>query len=216
MSKQYYTVLNKVEVSFEEKKSLFICNIKRVENEDDALNFINQIKEKYKDATHNVYAYITNNGISMRYSDDGEPQGTAGPPVLEVLKREKLNDVAAVVTRYFGGTLLGASGLIRAYSTSCKIGIDAAKKVMRKEGCIFEMVFDYDKYGKIQNYLQKQNVIINSSEFLEKVKLNITCFKDDFNKIRSDMIEFMNGNDICSLKYDIMCYVDSDNKIMEV
>ena len=95
-----YTILNNSEVKFEEKKSVFICSISRVENENGALEFIDNIKSKYKDATHNVYAYITNNGISMRYSDDGEPQGTAGPPVLEVLKREGLNDVACVVTRY--------------------------------------------------------------------------------------------------------------------
>lgn len=216
MNKEFYTVLNDVEVSFEEKKSIFICNIKRIENEEEAISFINKIKEKYKDATHNVYAYITNSSISMRYSDDGEPQGTAGSPVLEVLKKEELNNVAAVVTRYFGGTLLGASGLIRAYSTSCKMGIDAAKKVKCVQGCIFEMTFDYDKYGKIQNYLQRKNIIINSSEFLEKIKLTITCLKDDYDIIHSDMIEFMNGHNICSLKYDIMCYVDANNKIMEV
>ncbi|MCX7885413.1 MAG: YigZ family protein [Caloramator sp.] len=216
LNKEYFTVLNQVEVSFEEKKSIFICNIKRVENENEAMEFINKIKEKYKDATHNVYAYITNNKISMRYSDDGEPQGTAGPPVLEVLKREGLNDVAAVITRYFGGTLLGASGLIRAYGTSCKMGVDAAKKVKRLEGCVFEMNFDYDKYGKIQNYFQKKNIVINNSEFLEKVYLNITCLKQDFDEIKSDMIELMNGINICSLKYDIMCYVDDENKIMEV
>lgn len=216
LTKEGYTVLNNVEVSFEERKSIFICNVKRIENEKDALDFISSIKEKYKDATHNVYAYITNNGISMRYSDDGEPQGTAGPPVLEVLKREGLNDVAVVVTRYFGGILLGAGGLIRAYSSSCKAGIDAAGKVKRLEGCLFEIICDYDRYGKILNYLQSRNVVIKNTEFLEKVILNIICLKRDYESIRSDMIELMNGNNICSLKYSIMCFVDDSEKIMEV
>ena len=127
MTKEGYTILNQVEVSFEEKRSRFICNIKRISDESEAMEFIETIRSKYKDANHNVYAYITNNGISMRYSDDGEPQGTAGPPVLEVLKRENLIDVAVVVTRYFGGVLLGAGGLVRAYGASCKQGVDAGK-----------------------------------------------------------------------------------------
>lgn len=216
MTKEGYTILNQVEVSFEERKSVFICNIKRIENEKDALDFINSIKEKYKDATHNVYAYITNNGISMRYSDDGEPQGTAGPPSLEVLKREGLNDVAAVVTRYFGGVLLGAGGLIRAYGSSCKHGVDAAKKVKRLEGCLFQISCDYDKYGKLNNYLMKKNIVIKNSEFLENIKLTILCLKKDFEGVNSDIIEMMYGNNVAEVLEYTMCFVDENEKLMEV
>jgi uncharacterized YigZ family protein len=216
MIKEDYTVLKQVEVSFEEKRSLFICNIKRIKDEKEAMDFIGSIREKYKDATHNVYAYITNNGISMRYSDDGEPQGTAGPPVLEVLKREWLNDVAVVVTRYFGGILLGAGGLVRAYSASCKQGVDAAVKVKRMEGCLFELVCDYDKYGKINNYLKKKNVVIKNTEFLENIKMDIISLRRDFDGIHSDIIEMMNGNDIITLKESFQCFVDESEKIMEV
>lgn len=216
MSREGYTILKQSEVSFEERKSTFICNIKRIENEKDAMDFINSIKDKYKDATHNVYAYITNNGISMRYSDDGEPQGTAGPPVLEVLKREGLNDVAAVVTRYFGGILLGAGGLIRAYGSACKAGVDAGKKVMRLEASNFYILCDYDKYGKLNNYLQNENIQIINTEFTEIVKLEIICLKKDFESIKNDIIEMMSGNDIINIKNNgVMCFVDEYEVIME-
>lgn len=214
--RENYTVLKNGEVSFEEKKSVFICNIKRISDEKEAMDFINSIKEKYKDATHNVYAYITNNGISMRYSDDGEPQGTAGPPVLEVLKREGLNDTAAVVTRYFGGTLLGAGGLIRAYGSSCKMGIDAAIKVLRMESCIFELNCSYEMYGKINNYFQSKNVKIKNVEFTEKVIMVIQCLKEEFDSIYSDIIEMMNGNDIIKVVSRELCFVSDDKKLLEV
>jgi len=216
MFKEDWTVLRQVEVSFEEKKSLFICNIKRIKNEEEAMDFINSIKEKYKDATHNVYAYITNNGISMRYSDDGEPQGTAGPPVLEVLKRENLNDVAVVVTRYFGGILLGAGGLVRAYSASCKQGVDAAGKVKRKMGTKFSMIVDYEKYGKINYYLQSKNIKILDVEYMENIRIQGVCLKEEFEKIHSDIIEIMGGNDIIKVTDNNLVFVDEAERIMEV
>lgn len=216
MSKDNYTILKQVEVSLEEKKSVFICNIKRISDEKEAMDFIGEIKSKYKDARHNVYAYITNNGISMRYSDDGEPQGTAGPPVLEVLKRENLNDVAVVVTRYFGGILLGAGGLVRAYSASCKQGIDAGIKVRREEGCSFEIRLDYDMYGKMTNYLQKKNILIKNTEFLENIKMEIICLKSDLENIKCDIMEMMNGKNIIEIKDEFLCFVDDEGMLMEV
>lgn len=216
MIKIDYTILKEIEVSFEEKKSIFICNIKRINNETEARDFINIIKQNYKDASHNVYAYITNNGVAMRYSDDGEPQGTAGPPVLEVLKREELNDVVVVVTRYFGGVLLGAGGLIRAYTASCKQGIDAGKKVKRTEGCLFELKCDYEKYGKLNNYFQNKNVILKGNDFLENITMKILCFSKDFDKIKNDIIEMMNGNDIIINTIEHTCFIGENDEIMEV
>lgn len=210
-----YTILNNSEVKFEEKKSIFICNISRVKNENDALEFIDNIKSKYKDATHNVYAYITNNGISMRYSDDGEPQGTAGPPVLEVLKREGLNDVACVVTRYFGGTLLGAGGLIRAYSRACKMGVDESKKVLRETGIEFTLKCDYERYGKINNYLQNKNVIIKGTEFMENVRMTAICLMEDFDNISSDIIEFMNGDNTININSKELYFVDEWGRLIK-
>lgn len=217
MSKEFFTIRQYVEVEMEEKRSRFICNIKRVLNEQEAMDFINEIKQKYKDATHNVYAYITNNGISMRYSDDGEPQGTAGPPVLEVLKRENLNNVAVVVTRYFGGILLGAGGLVRAYGASCKQGIDEAGKVKESEAIIFNINCDYEKYGKITNYLSKKNIIIKETNFTDIVSIEIMSFYEDFQKIRQDMIEMNNGSDIIKIKQEkVTCFINEEGKIMEV
>lgn len=215
MFKEDYTILNNLEVSFEEKKSLFICNIKRISNEKEAMDFVNQIKLKYKDATHNVYAYVTNNKVSMRYSDDGEPQGTAGPPVLEVLKREGINDVVVVVTRYFGGVMLGAGGLIRAYSSSCKQGVDAGIKVKRLEGSQFNIICDYEKYGKINNYLQGLNVKIVNTSFLENVTVNVIALKKDLENIKNEIIEIMNGDNIISDEESIQCFVDENGNLME-
>ncbi|MEF9952481.1 MAG: YigZ family protein [Clostridium sp.] len=216
MSKEDYTVLKNVEVSFDERKSLFICNIKRISNEAEAMEFINSIKEKYKDATHNVFAYVTNNRISMRYSDDGEPQGTAGPPALEVLKREGINDVAVVVTRYFGGIMLGAGGLIRAYGASCKQGVDAATKVKRVDGINFIISCDYEKYGKINNYLQGINIKIREVVFLENVSIHITGLMSDFDSINNDIIEMVNGDNIIEIESNIRCFVDEQGMLMEV
>ncbi|MEG2893885.1 MAG: YigZ family protein [Clostridium sp.] len=216
MIKEDYTILKDMEVSFEERKSLFICNIKRISNEAEAMEFINSIKAKYKDATHNVFAYVTNNKISMRYSDDGEPQGTAGPPALEVLKREGINDVAVVVTRYFGGILLGAGGLIRAYGASCKQGVDAAVKVKRVEGVNFTITCDYEKYGKINNYLQGLNIKVREVVFLENVAIHITGLMCDFDSINADIIEMVNGDNIIEVESNIRCFVDEQGLLMEV
>ena len=123
----YVTVLKEyAEDEFTEKKSVFISYVKRVDDEDGAKRFISEIKQKHKDATHNVYAYILKDTGIARFSDDGEPSGTAGMPVLEVIKREGLTGVCVVVTRYFGGILLGAGGLTRAYGKAARDALSAA------------------------------------------------------------------------------------------
>ena len=124
---EYTTILDRAEDEFVERKSRFIGAIAPVETEEEALDFIAQIKHQHRDATHNTYAYVLKNGVK-RYSDDGEPQGTAGVPMLDCLEKEGLVDVAVVVTRYFGGILLGAGGLVRAYSHGAKIAVDAASR----------------------------------------------------------------------------------------
>lgn len=123
---EYRTVAKASSDEFVEKKSRFIGYIKPVTTQDEAVTFINEIKSKHWDATHNVYAYVLRDGQTRRYSDDGEPQGTAGLPMLEVFKREGVENVVCVVTRYFGGVLLGTGGLLRAYTKSAKDALDAA------------------------------------------------------------------------------------------
>lgn len=121
----YRTITKEADAEFTERRSRFIGHAMPVSSEEDALAFVAMIKEQHGDATHNVWAYNLKNG-RQRYSDDGEPQGTAGPPVLEVLQKERLVDAAVVVTRYFGGVLLGAGGLVRAYSHGAKLALEAA------------------------------------------------------------------------------------------
>ncbi|NJB05581.1 YigZ family protein [Clostridioides difficile] len=132
------------------EKSVFIGYAKPIKSEEEALEFINEIKKKHKDATHNVWAYTVGKNMNIqRYSDDGEPQGTAGIPTLEVIKKEDLRDVAVVVTRYFGGTKLGAGGLVRAYTKGAKLGLEAGKiiyKVMYQE---VKVKIDYTQLGKV-------------------------------------------------------------------
>ena len=133
-----------------ERKSRFLATVRPVSTEEAALELIAQMRAQYYDATHNVYAYIIGENNIMRCSDDGEPSGTAGVPVLEVLRKEGLIDVAVVVTRYFGGTLLGAGGLVRAYGASAKLGVDAAGIITRTLCDIVKVNCDYTMFGKVQ------------------------------------------------------------------
>ena len=145
----YFTISKAVSNSFIEKKSEFIGYISPVKTNDEAVEFISRIKSMHRKAKHNAYAYILKNGNISRYSDDGEPQGTAGIPVLDVIQKRGLTDVCVVVTRYFGGILLGGGGLVRAYSHAASIACDAAK-IMDMRLChklIIET--DYNMYGKI-------------------------------------------------------------------
>ena len=152
MSKKYITVKKRAEDSFEEKKSEFIGYVKRVTTEEEAKEFVAEIKSMHKQARHNCYAYIVGENMGIqRYSDDGEPQGTAGIPILEVIKKQGITDCAIVVTRYFGGILLGAGGLTRAYIKGASIAIDAAGVVEKVHGARVSIEIEYDLYGKIMN-----------------------------------------------------------------
>ena len=149
MDTSYKTVKRAAEAELIEKKSRFICHIRPVKTEKEALDFLNSIRASYRDATHNVYAYIIKENNIMRYSDDGEPSGTSGVPTLEVLRKEGLTNVAVVTTRYFGGTLLGAGGLVRAYGKAAKLGVDAAGIVTRALCRKVTVTVDYSLSGKI-------------------------------------------------------------------
>lgn len=177
----YKTVGNTVESRFTEKKSIFIGLAKRVDNEEEAKEFITEVKSRYKDARHHVYAYTIEEDMHIqRYSDDGEPHGTGGIPILEVIKKNDLRNVCIVVVRYFGGTLLGAGGLTRAYVKSAADAIDAAGVVERVSGHQIDLSLDYDLFGKIQYYLKESHIgikkvdytdIVNVSVFLETIQL---------------------------------------------
>ncbi len=171
-------------------KSRFIGYAKPISSEDEAIGFIQEIKAKHKDATHNVYAYVCGESNNIqRYSDDGEPSGTAGIPVLEVIKKEDLRNVVVVVTRYFGGIKLGTGGLVRAYTKSAKTGLDAGLIV---DKILFKKVkvrIDYTLYGKVENELLRMEYIISDVIYDDAVNIIILCETENVNNLINLIIE---------------------------
>ena len=153
-------------------KSTFIGYAKPIKTEEEAVEFVNEIKKKHKDATHNVWAYTVGPTMNIqRYSDDGEPQGTAGIPTLEVIKKEDLRDVVVVVTRYFGGIKLGAGGLVRAYTKGAKIGIEAAKVIEKVSYNQVGVKIDYNQLGKVQNEIMNMGYFIKDTIYEDNVEI---------------------------------------------
>ena len=146
--KKRITLAKNVSCEMEEKKSIFIGHATPVRNEDEARAFIESKRREYHDATHNCYAYLLNNGAVARYSDDGEPSGTAGVPILNVVKMSGATDLAVVVTRYFGGILLGAGGLVRAYTSAAKIAVDASGLAVFEEYSLAKITVTYSDYQR--------------------------------------------------------------------
>ena len=175
------------------KRSRFIGYAKPVTTVDEANAFIAEIKSKHWDATHNVYAYILREGGVKRYSDDGEPQGTAGVPVLDVLEKENVVDVVVVVTRYFGGILLGGGGLVRAYSHSAKIGLDSAKIITMALCLDLEVKCDYTFYGKLGAFLANEGAVILDTQFTDEVKVAFRIKSDFLNELNKKLTELSNG-----------------------
>lgn len=153
MAKDYKTVLENASDEFVEKRSRFIGYCKPVKTEQEAIDFINEKRSEHWNATHNVYAYSLREGNIKRYSDDGEPSGTAGVPVLDVIVKNEIFDVVVVVTRYFGGVLLGTGGLVRAYSHGSKIAVEAAKPVIMQNCLVCEARCAYNQYGKVSSLI---------------------------------------------------------------
>lgn len=160
-------------------KSRFIGYAKPIKSEEEALEFIDDIKKKHRDATHNVYAYVVGDqNIIQRFSDDGEPSGTAGLPVLEVINKEKLSNIVILVTRYFGGIKLGTGGLIRAYTKGARIGLEAGIIIDRVVHLELELIVDYSLLGLVENFIQRNKFYIKNIEYLEKVSINLYIEKD--------------------------------------
>lgn len=215
MLQEYKTILNIATAEFEEKKSRFIANVKPVSNEEEAIEFINSLKSKYWDARHNVYAYIINKDtLIQRFSDDGEPSGTAGMPTLEVIKRIGLQDVVVVVTRYFGGTLLGASGLIRAYSKSTALGLEAAEIVTRKLCTRISIAVEYTLFGRLQNMLIANNNIIEDIQYSQDVDLSVLIEVGNEEKLLKDITENTNDRAIVDIGEKVYITLDSDGRLI--
>jgi uncharacterized YigZ family protein len=180
-----------------EKKSRFIATTCPVESEEQAIAFIAEMKKKYWDATHNCSAFVIGDQHQVqRCSDDGEPQGTAGSPMLDVLLGEDIHNIAVVVTRYFGGTLLGTGGLVRAYSKSVQEGIANSKILEKKTGILLKMNTDYNGIGKIQYILGKRGIPIITSEYGAEVELEALLPEDLSETIKEEITEATNGRTI--------------------
>ncbi|MBC1370533.1 YigZ family protein [Listeria welshimeri] len=176
------------------EKSRFICHIMRVTTESEAQTFIQTIKKEHRDATHNCSAYIIGeNDQFQKAHDDGEPSGTAGVPMLEVLKKKKLKNIAVVVTRYFGGTKLGAGGLVRAYGSAVSETIQTIGIVECTLATIIKCSFAYSLVGKIENALEQKNYHINDKEFTDKVVFHVFVDNDDIPHFRKWITEMANG-----------------------
>lgn len=172
------------------EKSIFIGHAKPVTSEEEARAFIDEIKTKYKDATHNIWAYTIGQSMNIqRYSDDGEPQGTAGIPTLELIKKEDLRDVVVVVTRYFGGVKLGAGGLVRAYTKGAKIGLEAAKIVEKKLFRQISITCDYTLLGKLQNELASKEYQLEDIVYTENVTVIVNCEYDRIDELKSMVVD---------------------------
>ena len=190
----YITIRDFGEDRFEEKKSEFIGYAKRVENEEEAKAFVNEIKNMHKQARHNCFAYIIGSNMNIqRYSDDGEPQGTAGIPILEVMKKSRITDCAVVVTRYFGGILLGAGGLTRAYTKGASIAIKAAGIVEKVEGLKLSFEMEYDLFGKVQHLCGQNSWHIEDTEYSDKVVVHILCEQSISEMLENEIVEVTNG-----------------------
>lgn len=166
------------EIEYVEKKSIFIAYSAIAKNEEQALEIIKERKKKYADATHNVYAYITENGTIQRYSDDAEPQGTAGMPVLSAIRKCSLIDTCVVVTRYFGGILLGAGGLVRAYSSAASKAIEAGGIAVFEEYTVMSVDCSYSDYQKLTSELSAFSAKIDSTEFSSSVNVIFAVKKE--------------------------------------
>ncbi|MEG0250553.1 MAG: YigZ family protein [Peptostreptococcus sp.] len=191
-----YRTLHKYGIDeFTIEKSVFIGQAKPIESEEEARAFIDEMKSKYKDATHNVWAYTVGENMNIqRYSDDGEPQGTAGIPSLEIIKKEDLRNVVLVVTRYFGGTKLGAGGLVRAYTKGAKIGLEAGKIVEKKPFIEIDISIEYTLLGKMQNELANRSYKVKDIEYTDDVKIIVYCEEERIDDLKSLATEFSSGS----------------------
>ena len=193
---EYYVPARDSETEFTEKRSRFIGHVWRVEQEEEAREKIAQMKAKHYDARHNCWCYLIREGGIVRYSDDGEPQGTAGRPMLDVLLGEDIHNMAVVVTRYFGGTLLGTGGLVRAYSKSVQVGLEASEVIEKRSGFLLKMAADYNGIGKIQYILGKKGLPTIASEYGADVTLEVLVPEEEEKGLKEEITEGTSGRTV--------------------
>lgn len=194
MLEKYLSVANITQTEKIIEKSKFITTSRHVESEEEAKEFIAEISKKYSDATHNCYAYISDKLSNfLRFSDDGEPQGTAGMPILEVIKSKHLAEVAVVVTRYFGGIKLGAGGLLRAYSGCAAENLDAAQKVLYETCSELKITVDYSSVDTALRYFNETGADLINIDYLNEVDITVAVKKSEEEEFVSALINRLNG-----------------------
>lgn len=215
MLSQYKTVYRGGEAEIIEKKSRFIATVKPVKCEEEAISFIESLKKKYWNATHNCFAYVIGEHFQVqRCSDDGEPSGTAGKPMLDVLIGEEIHNTVVVVTRYFGGTLLGTGGLVRAYQSSTKAGLEASTVITKMYGHKISIQTDYTGLGKIQYILGQKGLTILNSEYTDKVVLEVLLPETVVEKVMAEITEGTNGQAVMEILEE--CYFANVEGKMEI
>ena len=213
---EYKTVMGQDSVELEIKKSTFIGHIKECKTEGDALDFIEEINKANRQATHNCYAYIIGDKkLTQRYSDDGEPQGTAGIPMLEVLKKEDLTNLCVVVTRYFGGVKLGASGLIRAYSKATSSAIEKISIVEMLNFKKISLEFDYSLLGKIENHIMVNGYAEIDRQYTDKVSIILYISDSAYDGFKENLIQMTSSNINIEVMDELLLPI-KNNKIIGV
>ena len=191
---QSYITVKKASIfEYEDRKSVFIGMAMPVSTEADALSFIDSVKKQYPDARHHVYAYVLRENSTMRFTDDREPQGTAGMPVLDIIRKNGCTDVAIVVTRYFGGTLLGTGGLVRAYTSAAIGALENAEIIRYDIYSSAEFEVSYSDYGKISTLLSELGFRISDTLFEENVKISGSILKSNLDVLKEKMTEITSG-----------------------
>lgn len=191
---EYKTIARPCEAKFIEKKSEFIGYLCPVQNEEQAIAFIDQIRSMHRKATHNCYAYILRENNTARHSDDGEPGGTAGVPIYEVLRKEGLTDICCVVTRYFGGIMLGAGGLVRAYTKGAKDAVDAAQIKCMAAAEELVVTVDYGLYGRLAQVFLDFDARVTDEQFADNVKITLFIREESGEALRAKLIDTCNGS----------------------
>lgn len=190
---EYKTIAERCEARFIEKKSEFIGYLAPVSTEDEAVKFVAEIRAMHPKARHNCYAYILRENNTARHSDDGEPQGTAGAPIFEVLRKEGLTDIACVVTRYFGGILLGAGGLTRAYAKAAKDAVSAAQIKLPAEAVLLEISLDYSLYGRLAAIFAEFGAKVHSEDFSEQVTVAVHVRAELYEELKNRLVDACSG-----------------------
>ena len=190
---EYKTIARRCEARFIEKKSEFIGYLCPVQTEEQGVAFIEEIRAMHRKATHNCYAYILRENNAARHSDDGEPGGTAGVPIYEVLRKEGLTDVCCVVTRYFGGVLLGAGGLVRAYTKGAKDAVDAAQIKCMAEAVKLAVTVDYGLYGRLAQVFADFDARVEDEQFADNVRIVLHIRAENSQKLTDKLVDVCNG-----------------------